>query len=69
MTPDKQTFRDAMACVGAAVNIITTDGPAGGGLHHQRGMQRHGFPAYPAGVPEPRRVGLADFQREPHPVR
>ncbi|KAE9850103.1 FMN reductase, partial [Escherichia coli] len=24
MTPDKQTFRDAMACVGAAVNIITT---------------------------------------------
>ena len=28
-TPDKQTFRDAMACVGAAVNIITTDGPAG----------------------------------------
>jgi len=29
MTPDKQTFRDAMACVGAAVNIITTDGPAG----------------------------------------
>lgn len=27
--PDKQTFRDAMACVGAAVNIITTDGPAG----------------------------------------
>ena len=29
MTPDKQTFRDAMACVGAAVNIITTDGPSG----------------------------------------
>ncbi|MCK6831495.1 pyrimidine utilization flavin reductase protein F [Enterobacter bugandensis] len=29
MTPDKQTFRDAMACLGAAVNIITTDGPAG----------------------------------------
>ena len=28
-TPDQQTFRDAMACVGAAVNIITTDGPAG----------------------------------------
>ncbi|ASV54915.1 MULTISPECIES: NADH-dependent FMN reductase RutF [Lelliottia] len=27
--PDQQTFRDAMACVGAAVNIITTDGPAG----------------------------------------
>lgn len=28
-TLDVQTFRDAMACVGAAVNIITTDGPAG----------------------------------------
>lgn len=27
--PDKQSFRDAMACIGAAVNIITTDGPAG----------------------------------------
>ena len=27
--PDKQTFRDAMSCMGAAVNIITTDGPAG----------------------------------------
>lgn len=29
MNIDKQTFRDAMACLGAAVNIITTDGPAG----------------------------------------
>lgn len=29
MSIDTQTFRDAMACVGAAVNIITTDGPAG----------------------------------------
>ncbi len=26
---DKESFRDAMARVGAAVNIITTDGPAG----------------------------------------
>ena len=26
---DQQTFRDAMSCMGAAVNIITTDGPAG----------------------------------------
>lgn len=25
----QQHFRDAMSCVGAAVNIITTDGPAG----------------------------------------
>jgi flavin reductase len=29
MNLDKQDFRDAMACLGAAVNIITTDGPAG----------------------------------------
>lgn len=28
-TVDQHTFRDAMACVGAAVNIITTDGPGG----------------------------------------
>jgi len=26
---DKRAFRDAMSCLGAAVNIITTDGPAG----------------------------------------
>jgi len=26
---EKQAFRDGMACLGAAVNIITTDGPAG----------------------------------------
>lgn len=31
----RQQFRDAMACLGAAVNIVTTDGPAG----------RHGFTA------------------------
>ncbi len=29
MSIDSTTFRDAMSCVGAAVNIITTDGPAG----------------------------------------
>lgn len=33
MTVTKQEFRDAMARLGAAVNIVTTDGPAGlGGL-------------------------------------
>lgn len=26
---EKQAFRDAMSCLGAAVNIVTTDGPAG----------------------------------------
>lgn len=38
---DQQTFRDAMSCMGAAVNIITTDGPAGrAGVHRQRRLQR-----------------------------
>ncbi|QCP59165.1 NADH-dependent FMN reductase RutF [Pantoea sp. SO10] len=32
---ERDAFRNAMACLGAAVNIITTDGPAG----------RAGFPA------------------------
>ncbi|WP_198371426.1 flavin reductase [Roseomonas rosulenta] len=33
MTVTRQDFRDAMARLGAAVNIVTTDGPAGlGGL-------------------------------------
>lgn len=31
MTVERQTFRDAMARLGAAVNVITTDGPAGRG--------------------------------------
>jgi flavin reductase len=31
MTVSRQEFRDAMARLGAAVNIITTDGPAGKG--------------------------------------
>lgn len=31
MTVTRQDFRDAMARLGAAVNIITTDGPAGRG--------------------------------------
>ncbi len=60
-TPDKQTFRDAMACVGAAVNIITTDGPAGmAGVHRQRRVQRHRLTAHAAGVPESRGIRLAD---------
>lgn len=28
-TVDRQAFRDAMACLGAAVNVVTTDGPQG----------------------------------------
>ena len=35
--------------------------PGGDGrFHRQRGVQRHGFTAHPAGVPEPRRVRLAN---------
>jgi flavin reductase len=29
VTVDKDTYRDAMARLGAAVNVVTTDGPAG----------------------------------------
>ena len=36
---DQQTFRDAMSCMGAAVNIITTDGPAGRAERLQVGHQ------------------------------
>lgn len=49
---DQQTFRDAMSCMGAAVNIITTDGPAG----------RAGFTAHITGVPESWGVRLAGIQ-------
>ena len=31
MAVDRQEFRDAMARLGAAVNVITTGGPAGRG--------------------------------------
>lgn len=27
--PTSSTFRDAMVCLGAAVSVVTTDGPAG----------------------------------------
>ncbi len=65
---DKASFRDAMAHVGAAVNIITTDGPAGRGVHRQRGLQRYRHAADPAGLPEPLGFG-GRVQRTPHAVR
>ncbi len=50
---DQQSLRDAMSCMGAAVNIITTDGPAGrAGFTRQRGLQRDRHAAYITGVPE-----------------
>jgi hypothetical protein len=59
MAINQQTFRDAMACVGAAVNIITTDGDAGRGVYRQRRVQRHRFTARASGLPESRGIGLA----------
>jgi hypothetical protein len=66
---DKQSFRDAMAQVGAAVNIITTDGPAG----------RAGFTAsavcsvtdtpHAAGLSQPFRLGVANLPPAPGAVR
>jgi hypothetical protein len=58
MAINQQTFRDAMACVGAAVNIITTDGEARRGLR-QRRVQRDRFTAHASGLPESRGIGLA----------
>ncbi len=67
---DQHSFRDAMAHVGAAVNIITTEGPAGrAGFYRQRGMQRNRYPADAAGVPQPLGFGLAGIQRTSGPLR
>lgn len=59
---DQQTFRDAMSCMGAAVNIITTDGPAGRWVHRQRRLQRDRHAAHITGVPESWGVRLAGIQ-------
>ncbi len=49
---DQQTFRDAMSCMGAAVNIITTDGPARAHRSAQRRLQRNRHASHITGVPE-----------------
>ncbi len=59
---DQQTFRDAMSCMGAAVNIITTDGPAGRRVHRQRRLQCDRYAAHITGVPESWGVRLAGIQ-------
>lgn len=59
---DQQTFRDAMSCMGAAVNIITTDGPAGRAGFTASGLQRDRHAAYITGVPESWGVRLAGIQ-------
>lgn len=60
---DQQTFRDAMSCMGAAVNIITTDGPSRARrVHRQRRLQRDRHAAHITGVPESWGVRLAGIQ-------
>ncbi len=60
---DKASFRDAMAHVGAAVNIMYHRWPGGpGGVHRQRGLQRYRHAADPAGLPEPLGFGVAGVQ-------
>jgi len=44
MPVEKQPYRDAMARLGAAVNVITTDGPADARASPRRGDQRHDTP-------------------------
>ena len=56
MTVTRQDFRDAMARLGAAVNIITTGGPAGrGGFTASAVCSVTDEPAHPTGLHEPRR--------------
>lgn len=60
---DQQTFRDAMSCMGAAVNIITTDGPAGrAGFTASAVCSVTDTPAHITGVPESWGVRLAGIQ-------
>lgn len=60
---DQQTFRDAMSCMGAAVNIITTDGPAGrAGFTASAVCSVTDTPPTITGVPESWGVRLAGIQ-------
>ncbi|SPW39702.1 oxidoreductase, flavin:NADH component [Escherichia coli] len=60
---DQQTFRDAMSCMGAAVNIITTDGPAGrAGFTASAVCSGDRHAAHITGVPESWGVRLAGIQ-------
>lgn len=59
---DQQTFRDAMSCMGAAVNIITTDGPAGRAGFTASAVCSVTDAAHITGVPESWGVRLAGIQ-------
>ncbi|STR46597.1 flavin reductase RutF in pyrimidine catabolism pathway [Klebsiella oxytoca] len=67
---DKQSFRDAMAHVGAAVNIITTDGPAGrAGFTASAVCSVTDAPPHAAGLPESFSLSMADLQPASGAVR
>ncbi len=67
---DKASFRDAMAHVGAAVNIITTDGPAGrAGFTASAVCSVTDTPPTLLVCLEPLGLGVAGVQRTPHAVR
>lgn len=59
---DQQTFRDAMSCMGAAVNIITRTVQRARRVHSQRRLQRDRYAAHITGVPESWGVRLAGIQ-------
>ncbi len=64
-TITRQSYRDAMARLGAAVNIVTTDGPGGRArLHRLGGVQRHRHAADPAGLPQQRQFGEPRLPRQ-----
>lgn len=59
---DQQTFRDAMSCMGAAVNNHHGWSSRARRVHRQRGLQRDRHAAYITGVPESWGVRLAGIQ-------
>ena len=59
---DQQTFRDAMSCMGAAVNIITGRSSRARRVHRQRRLQRDRHAAHITGVPESWGVRLVGIQ-------
>lgn len=67
---EKQDFRDAMARLGSAVNIITTDGPAGrAGFTASAVCSVTDTPPDTTGVPEPLRLSIFGVQAKSDAVR
>ena len=59
---DQQTFRDAMSCMGAAVNHHYGRSSRARRVHRQRRLQRDRHAAHITGVPESWGVRLAGIQ-------